>query len=65
MDGVPDVSNYPIAARQVFVYEFPIRQTGTYWYHPHSDFQEQNGLAGPFVIDEANGPGNIDHDAVS
>jgi FtsP/CotA-like multicopper oxidase with cupredoxin domain len=65
MDGVPDVSNYPIAARQVFVYEFPIRQTGTYWYHSHSDFQEQNGLAGPFVIEEANGPGNIDHDAVS
>jgi FtsP/CotA-like multicopper oxidase with cupredoxin domain len=64
MDGVPDVSNYPIAAGQVFVYEFPVRQTGTYWYHSHSDFQEQIGLAGPLVIEEANGPGNIDHDAV-
>jgi FtsP/CotA-like multicopper oxidase with cupredoxin domain len=64
MDGVPDVSNYPIAAGRVFVYEFPIRQTGTYWYHSHSDMQEQIGLAGPFVIEEANGPGNIDHDAV-
>jgi FtsP/CotA-like multicopper oxidase with cupredoxin domain len=64
MDGVPDVSNYPVAAGRVFVYEFPIRQTGTYWYHSHSDMQEQIGLAGPFVIEEANGPGSIDHDAV-
>jgi FtsP/CotA-like multicopper oxidase with cupredoxin domain len=64
MDGVPDVSNDPIAAGRVFVYEFPIRQTGTYWYHSHWDMQEQIGLAGPFVIEEADGPGNIDHDAV-
>lgn len=64
MDGVPDVSNAPIAAGRVFVYEFPILQTGTYWYHSHSDMQEQIGLAGPFVIEEANSPGNIDHDAV-
>jgi len=64
MDGVPAVSNDPIAAGRVFVYEFPIRQTGTYWYHSHWDMQEQIGLAGPFVIEEANGPGNIDHDAV-
>ena len=64
MDGVPDVSNDPIAAGRVFVYEFPVLQTGTYWYHSHWDMQEQIGLAGPFVIEEANGPGNIDYDAV-
>lgn len=64
MDGVPHVSNDPVAARRVFVYEFPIRQKGTYWYHSHSDLQEQVGLAGPFVIEDANGPGNVDHDAV-
>jgi multicopper oxidase len=64
MDGVPNVSNDPIAADRVFVYEFPIRQTGTYWYHSHWDLQEQIGLAGPFVIEEANGPDNINHDAV-
>jgi FtsP/CotA-like multicopper oxidase with cupredoxin domain len=64
MDGVPNVSNDPIAAGRVFVYEFPIRQTGTYWYHSHSDMQEQIGFAGPFVIEESNGPENIDHDAV-
>ena len=64
MDGVPDVSNAPIVAGRAFVYEFPIRQTGTYWYHSHWDMQEQIGFAGPLVIEEANGPGNIDHDAV-
>ena len=64
MDGVPGVSNDPIAAGRVFVYEFPIRQTGTYWYHSHSDMQEQIGLAGPFVIEEASASSDIDHDAV-
>jgi FtsP/CotA-like multicopper oxidase with cupredoxin domain len=64
MDGVPGVSNDPLAAGQVFVYEFPIRQTGTYWYHSHWNMQEQIGLAGPFVIEDTNVPRNIDHDAV-
>jgi FtsP/CotA-like multicopper oxidase with cupredoxin domain len=52
MDGVPDVSNRPIASRRTYVYEFPIRQSGTYWYHSHWRLQEQIGLAGPFVIED-------------
>src|SRR5262249_10901905 len=64
MDGVPYVSNAPVAAGRVFVYEYPVRQTGTYWYHSHWDLQEQIGFAGPVVIEEAKGPANIDHDVV-
>jgi FtsP/CotA-like multicopper oxidase with cupredoxin domain len=30
---------------------FDIRQSGTYWYHSHSLFQEQAGLYGAIVID--------------
>jgi CopA family copper-resistance protein len=52
-DGVPGVSFPGIPAKQTFVYEFPIKQSGTYWYHSHSGLQEQEGHYGPIVIDPA------------
>jgi len=51
MDGVPGVSFPGIKPRSTFVYEFPIVQAGTYWYHSHSGLQEQLGHYGPIVID--------------
>jgi CopA family copper-resistance protein len=51
MDGVPGVSFPGIRARSTFTYEFPIRQSGTYWYHSHSGLQEQIGHYGPMIID--------------
>ena len=53
MDGVPGVSFPGIKPRSTFIYEFPIRQNGTYWYHSHSGLQEQLGHYGPIVIDPA------------
>ncbi len=53
MDGVPGVSFPGIAPGETFTYRFPVRQSGTYWYHSHSGFQEQMGLYGPIVIDPA------------
>ncbi len=53
MDGVPGVSFPGIKPRSTFVYEFPVRQSGTYWYHSHSGLQEQLGHYGPIVIDPA------------
>ncbi|MGH6617844.1 copper resistance system multicopper oxidase [Sphingomonas sp.] len=53
MDGVPGVSFPGIKPRSTFVYEFPVRQSGTYWYHSHSGLQEQIGHYGPIVIDPA------------
>ncbi|MFZ2981302.1 MAG: copper resistance system multicopper oxidase, partial [Sphingobium sp.] len=50
-DGVPGVSFPGIKPKSTFVYEFPIVQAGTYWYHSHSGLQEQMGLYGPIVID--------------
>ena len=52
-DGVPGVSFPGIKPRSSFLYEFPIRQNGTYWYHSHSALQEQLGHYGPIVIDPA------------
>ena len=51
MDGVPGVSFPGIPAKSTFTYEFPVIQSGTYWYHSHSGLQEQEGHYGPIVID--------------
>lgn len=51
MDGVPGISFDGIAPGQTFTYQFKVGQTGTYWYHSHSGFQEQTGLYGAIVID--------------
>ena len=52
-DGVPGVSFPGIKPGKTFVYEFPIRQAGTYWYHSHSGLQEAMGHYGSIVIDPA------------
>lgn len=53
MDGVPNISNdfTGINPGETFTYRFKAAQSGTYWYHSHSGFQEQTGLYGPIVID--------------
>ncbi|MBJ7413586.1 MAG: copper resistance system multicopper oxidase [Phenylobacterium sp.] len=51
MDGVPGVSFPGIKPGETFVYEFPIIQSGTYWYHSHSGLQEQEGHYAPIVIE--------------
>ena len=53
MDGVPGISFPGIKAGETFVYEFPIKQSGTFWYHSHSNLQEAMGHYGPIVIDPA------------
>ena len=64
MDGVPGITQAPIEPDGIFVYEFPIRQTGSYWYHSHYQFQEQVGVGGPLIIESANEPRAYDHDVV-
>jgi FtsP/CotA-like multicopper oxidase with cupredoxin domain len=48
----------------MYVYEYPIRQTGTYWYHSHFGFQEQRGCYGAFIIEPAHAPQRAERDAV-
>jgi CopA family copper-resistance protein len=61
MDGVPGVSFPGIRPGETFTYAFPVRQSGTYWYHSHSGMQEAMGHYGPIVIDPA-GPDPIQSD---
>jgi CopA family copper-resistance protein len=51
MDGVPGLSFDGIRPGQSFEYSFTVNQSGTYWYHSHSGFQEQLGLYGAIIID--------------
>ncbi len=53
MDGVPGLSYPGIAPGETFVYRFPVVQSGTYWYHSHTRFQEQTGLYGAVIIRSA------------
>ncbi|MED5389162.1 MAG: multicopper oxidase domain-containing protein, partial [Pseudomonadota bacterium] len=51
MDGVPGLSFDGIKPGETFTYQFPVVQSGTYWYHSHSGFQEQTGIYGSIIID--------------
>lgn len=54
MDGVPGFNGFDgIQPGETFTYSFPVRQSGTYWYHSHSGLQEQAGIYGPIVIEPA------------
>lgn len=65
MDGVPGISFDGIKPGETFTYQFDVRQSGTFWYHSHSGFQEQTGLYGAIVIDPAKpDPVSYDRDYV-
>ena len=64
MDGVPYLSFPPIRPGETFTYEFPIRQSGTYWYHSHTHLQEQSGVYGSIVIEPLRGGPKPDRDHV-
>lgn len=54
-DGVPMLNTRLIQPGDTYIASFPIIQHGTYWYHSHTEFQEQKGMYGPIVIQPAGG----------
>jgi len=65
MDGVPNISFEGIKPKETFTYTFTIKQSGTYWYHSHSGFQEQTGVYGAIVIEpKVKEPYDYDRDYV-
>ncbi|WP_265587199.1 copper resistance system multicopper oxidase [Sphingomicrobium arenosum] len=65
LDGVPGVSFPGIAPGDSFEARFPVRQSGTYWWHSHSGLQEQMGHYGPIIVDPAGSdPVQADRDYV-
>jgi len=64
MDGVPGLSFMGIAPGETYAYRFKVNQSGTYWYHSHSRFQEQTGLYGAIVIEPREQRARVDRDYV-
>src|SRR5882724_434783 len=50
MDGVPFVTQDPIPPGGFRRYDFPLKQSGSYWMHSHYGLQEQQLLSAPMVI---------------
>ncbi|MEN9669477.1 MAG: hypothetical protein RLZZ386_1384 [Planctomycetota bacterium] len=50
MDGVAFVTQEPIAPGKTFSYDFPLKETGTYWMHSHYALQEQYLVSAPMII---------------
>ena len=65
MDGVPHLTQAPIAPDETFTYEFDAVDAGTFWYHPHQRSFEQvgRGLYGALIVEEANPP-RVDRELV-
>jgi FtsP/CotA-like multicopper oxidase with cupredoxin domain len=62
-DGVPYISQKPVAPGEKYVYEFTVHQEGTFFYHAHSAMQEMMGLIGFFVAHpEKDYKPRVDHD---
>lgn len=52
MDGVPDLTQQPVAPGATFRYEFDVPDAGTYWAHPHYGSQLDRGLYAPLIIED-------------
>lgn len=64
MDGVPPVTQKPIAAGGTFEYRFIAPDPGTYWYHSHSGLQADRGLFGALIVEDPGDTTGADADAV-
>lgn len=49
-DGMPGISQEPVKPGQSFVYNFVIKQEGTFFYHSHMAMQEMAGMLGAFIM---------------
>lgn len=65
MDGVAGLTQDAVTPGGTFDYDFAVPDSGTYWYHAHTNSFEQvaRGLAGALIVEEAEAP-DIDRDEV-
>lgn len=63
-DGVSYLNTPPIHAGANYTFEYPLVQSGTYWFHSHTRFQEQLGVYGSIVIEPQQRVYSVDHDLV-
>lgn len=65
MDGVPHVTQLPVQQGESFRYDFELKDSGTFWYHPHQKSFEQvgRGMCGALIVEEEK-PIEIDRELV-
>lgn len=63
-DGVSYLNTPPIQAGDTYTFEYPLVQSGTYWFHSHTRYQEQVGVYGSIVIQPQQSAYKVDHDLV-
>jgi FtsP/CotA-like multicopper oxidase with cupredoxin domain len=63
MDGVPGITQPPVATNSRFVYEFTVPDAGTYFFHPHVGLQLDRGLYAALVVEDPAEPGSYDQEA--
>ncbi|MDP2357024.1 MAG: multicopper oxidase family protein [Beijerinckiaceae bacterium] len=54
-DGVPHLSQSPLAPGATHDYDFPLTQPGTNWMHSHHGLQEQRLMAAPLIVRDSAG----------
>jgi FtsP/CotA-like multicopper oxidase with cupredoxin domain len=59
-DGVPGMTQAPIASGSSYRYEFLVPDPGTYFFHPHVGVQLDRGLYAPLIVDDPAEPGGYD-----
>lgn len=64
MDGVPALTQDPIAPGTTFRYEFTTPDPGTYIFHPHVGTQLDRGLYGALIVEDPAEPGDYDDELV-
>ena len=64
MDGVSRLTQPPIPPGETWVYEFELRNHGTFLYHPHADelLQVATGLMGMFIVHPRGSEDRVDRD---
>ena len=60
-DGVPYLTTPPVKPGKTHTFTFPLKHSGTYWYHSHTGLQEQQGIYGPIVVEPKKRNINYDH----
>lgn len=64
-DGVPHLNTKPIAPNATYTYVYKVTHSGTYWYHSHTNLQEQRGIYGSLIFHPKDNISNqVDQDHV-
>ncbi|ORY04117.1 Cupredoxin [Clohesyomyces aquaticus] len=58
-DGVPSLTQCPIAPGDTMTYEFVLTNYGTSWWHSHAGIQTWDGIFGPLIV---HGPTSKEYD---